>query len=424
MTAIKHIKDSTKITDVEYFKLSEAAYRNINEKIYNHPIKVPVDKTLIRYKRLQVLDNPANGAQGFAAAPVRDGKVDTSQIVIAYRGTQSVFNEDDVMTDFEQILEGKKDFTKEKMDYTATPDGSVSVIPITEKVGSQFTTALRFADEIQKKYPHARLTTTGHSLGGGLAQAVAVEKSVHAVTFAAPNVYQLLSKEGKARVRSGETKRLIIDYTHHNDIVGTFSEFGAPPIGRQLFVKEGSSAPNSFQSILLSVVEDAFSPTEVLKDLFNRGISGHFLNTFADGFNEDGSADLLLDPDAVHEQTNKLRQTADQLNTLQHSLEEYADHEEERVRRLENKYCHETEAGGRFSLLDNADVIDCLREVAPYRSHGSLCFYDPVAYSDLLTDLNAEKIKIDEFAGRVDYAARQIEDHDRGAAATIKELIE
>ncbi|WKB36027.1 hypothetical protein QS257_01620 [Terrilactibacillus sp. S3-3] len=39
-----------------------------------------------------------------------------------------------------------------------------------------------------------------------------------------------------------ETKELVVDYTHMNDSVGNFSEFGAPIIGRQYFVKEKSES--------------------------------------------------------------------------------------------------------------------------------------------------------------------------------------
>ncbi|MFX3617393.1 MAG: hypothetical protein ACE3JK_07685 [Sporolactobacillus sp.] len=376
---------------------------------------------------MRKLDDPSNGAQGFAVAPVRDGKVDTDQIVIAYRGTQSIFNEDDVRTDLEQIVEGKKQYTKSVSDKIISFDGSITTLPITKKVDSQFTTALKFADQIQKKYPDAKITTTGHSLGAGMAQAVAVEKKFHAVTFAAPNVYQLLSKKGKERVRNGETKSQIVDYTHHNDVVGTFSEFGDPQIGRQLFVKEVEPQGNFWsdaKKTLLSAADHAIPALNLLHIISNQVIGGHYLGTFANGFNKDGSAELLLDPDAVHQQTNRLRAAAEELKALKSSLVHYADHEEERIRRLKNKYIRETEAGGRFSLLDSGDVMDILREIAPYRSHGALAFHDPAAYTNLLTHLNSEQIKVDELAGRIDYAVKEIANRDRGAAATIKELIE
>ncbi|WKB36026.1 hypothetical protein QS257_01615 [Terrilactibacillus sp. S3-3] len=152
------------------------------------------------YKIIKRLDNKDNGAQGFAVAPVdKNGNIDTSQIVIAFRSTEFPDDKLDVATDVQQVVQGEKQlkvFDKNEM-------RGKTKISVYKKVDSQFTSALKFAQEIKKEHPNATISTTGHSLGAGMAQFVAVEEQLRAVTYAAPNVYRLLSAKGKEAVKSG-----------------------------------------------------------------------------------------------------------------------------------------------------------------------------------------------------------------------------
>lgn len=275
-------ENNTKISDWEYFKLAGRSYEQIyiegDNQVKRSFIRIPVNGKQHVYKIIKILDNKDNGAQGFAVAPVdSEGKADTSRIIIAYRGTEGIFNGNDVSIDVQQVVEAQKKYTKiEKMEYL--PDGTQ--VPVYKEVDSQFISGLKFADEIKKKYPDAQISATGHSLGAGIAQYVAVERGFKAVTYAAPNVYRLLSQKGKEAVKSGKTKELIVDYTHMNDTVGNFSEFGAPIIGSQYFVKEKSESAWSFLSYA--------GPLGDLRGLYHTVIGGHFLGTFQGSFNKDG----------------------------------------------------------------------------------------------------------------------------------------
>ncbi|HEM3610877.1 TPA: hypothetical protein U1C21_002010 [Streptococcus suis] len=115
--------------------------------------------------------NPTdNGMQAMAVAPVKgydvEGKliVDTSQIVIAYAGT-NIKDSKDIDTDVQMIAGGNT--TTLKTDYeTVRVPGTTQTVRLPQtQTDSQLKTAQKFYEDIRKKYPEANLTTTGHSLG-------------------------------------------------------------------------------------------------------------------------------------------------------------------------------------------------------------------------------------------------------------------
>ncbi|HEM3598772.1 TPA: hypothetical protein U1C28_001869 [Streptococcus suis] len=128
------------------------------------------DKSLGQFKVLKVEDNPKNGMQAMAVAPVVDGKVDTTQITIAYAGT-NFWDAKDLQTDLNSVIGGQNYFE------------TAPQLPSDSQVDS----ALAFAAEIRRRYPQAKIDTTGHSLGGYLGQMVAIKNQWAATTFNAPN---------------------------------------------------------------------------------------------------------------------------------------------------------------------------------------------------------------------------------------------
>ena len=108
------------------------------------------------------VDNTSNGMQAMAVAPVdKNGNVDYSHVVISYAGT----NKDDrldIQTDIQSIGFGDRQVLSDLKTKTFRK--------------SQFQTALSFAEEIEKTYPSAKITTAGHSLGESLAMYVALKR--------------------------------------------------------------------------------------------------------------------------------------------------------------------------------------------------------------------------------------------------------
>ncbi|MFB1052023.1 hypothetical protein [Paraliobacillus sp. JSM ZJ581] len=100
------------------------------------------------YKVLKVEDNTDNGMQAMAVAPVKNDRVDKSEIVTAYAGINPK-DFDDIKTDIQTVVSGNKDFLfeRERIGFT-TPF-------VTVPVESQITTAEKFAKGGYKKNGHA-----------------------------------------------------------------------------------------------------------------------------------------------------------------------------------------------------------------------------------------------------------------------------
>ena len=129
------------------------------EEYYYNPDNVELGKFKVISKPV---DNTSNGMQAMAVAPVdKNGNVDYSHVVIAYAGT----NKDDLLdiqTDIQSIGFGDRRMLSDSKTKTFRK--------------SQFQTALSFAEEIEKTYPSAKITTAGHSLGESLAMYVALKR--------------------------------------------------------------------------------------------------------------------------------------------------------------------------------------------------------------------------------------------------------
>ena len=119
------------------------------------------------FRVLSAKDNTANGMQAMAIAPIdkATGKVDYSQVVIAYAGTNFA-DFLDLQTDLQSVGIGDNQVLADIRTKTFRK--------------SQFQTALEFAKdveaEIKKINPNAKITTAGHSLGESLAMYVALKR--------------------------------------------------------------------------------------------------------------------------------------------------------------------------------------------------------------------------------------------------------
>lgn len=160
------------------------------------------------YEILKTEDNTTNGMQAMTVALVENGTVDTSKIVIAYAGTNPDDNLDK-RTDYQTVIVGSK-----------LLDTSTLLDPADSLIEGQVITAENFAEDIKKDYPHAIMTTTGHSLGEYIALYVAAENGWQNVGFNGPDPYNVLSQEAKDWTE--ENPGMLINYRNKADFIGNF----------------------------------------------------------------------------------------------------------------------------------------------------------------------------------------------------------
>lgn len=142
-----------------------------------------------------------DGFQGFIAGRSTNDDRLYNDIVVAIRGTDSAL--DIITSDFEIAL---------------------------KKIPIQYIKALKFYNkflDVKNKNKHniaknANIYITGHSLGGAIAQLIAVKKGVRAITFNAP---------GMLKQNKNINLDFIINYVNMNDVVGCYQNH----IGKTLY---------------------------------------------------------------------------------------------------------------------------------------------------------------------------------------------
>ena len=194
-------------------KISE--YNTFTQRVYNtDPLKGKKYKKgqLIPGTNYKILDISRNGTYGNKkqyGVPNHMQAMTVAPVKNAYVGTNP---------------EDKVDLVTDVIDV-ADVDGTLSqtknLVEIFEPPVSQFDTALGYADYIQKRYPKAKITVTGHSLGGSLALTVGAKKYLKTVTFNAPVPKDKLSKKDKQYILDNPTK--ITSYLNVDDLIGNYN---------------------------------------------------------------------------------------------------------------------------------------------------------------------------------------------------------
>ena len=194
------------------------------------------------FKILAVENNKDNGMQAMAVAPVdSNGEVDTSQIVIAYAGTD--FKDPlDRGTDIQQIIQGKKSqlefyemqtLSQHRLPSAKNKFAADPLIPSTKisVTTNQLETSEKFAEKIKEEYPYSDINFTGHSLGGYIAIRTAIKNKSKATVFNAPDPANTLSKdEIKFALKN---PGLIKNYRNPMDPIGNF---GGNRLGTAIYV--------------------------------------------------------------------------------------------------------------------------------------------------------------------------------------------
>jgi hypothetical protein len=153
------------------------------------------------YWVLDTANNPVNGFQAMAVAPIVDGAPDLSRITISYAGTNPDHRAD-LLADMESVVDDQ------------------------QGVGTQVDDARAFADRVRDAHQGASVSTGGHSLGAYLAMVVAAENRWSATTFNGPDAYNALSPEARVWLEQERAagRRPLTNYVNAWDLIGNLYE--------------------------------------------------------------------------------------------------------------------------------------------------------------------------------------------------------
>ncbi|MED0906565.1 hypothetical protein [Bacillus nitratireducens] len=384
---MSELKKNPIAKDEDYFKLSDNVY---NKDFLHEKAKIKGSNGQ-EWKVIETFDaddtKVKNGLQAIAVVPADkydENATHYDDVIVAYRGTEFGRFDGDKTTDIVQITLGQKK--------------NLGVAG--EKVPTSFDSALGFAEKIKKKYNPTSIHTTGHSKGAAEAQYVAAEMDCYATTYAAPNIYRLLSDKAKKRVDEGVMENKVVDYTHRKDAVGNFDQFGAPMIGKQFTTKS-----NGTDSVLAAVF-----------------MGQHPMSTFQKMFHNNGSVQLELEPDDVIRHAKEIQKISVILSDIVKNIEKFQQQEEEEIAKLKSQLKHETGPGGKYHLLEEHEVDEAIREVAKISQNGKDYFYDVQLAEELIHLLRKKQKELIHFGDDIAYAANSLRDKDNQLGTNFEGL--
>ncbi len=177
-------------------------------------------------------------------------------------------------------------------------------IPFEHGAENQMVQADRYAKEIHKKMPNAKMYVTGHSLGGSNASYVLVKNDFikGGVTFENPNIYPNLSDGLQAKALKGDYRSRLTEYINLNDGLSLLNrhttEIGRVKVMYDAALPEGvdySEDPSKAVQFMKNLLNLAMSVNPSLDaNLFLEAIDGsHGLDRYA--FSSDGSVETIDD---------------------------------------------------------------------------------------------------------------------------------
>lgn len=382
-------------TDEDYFKLASIVYdddalkKEEEIKGYDGQMWTVIESINLKNK---------NGLQAIAVVPAKHYHKDKTQydnITFVFRGTEFGEFDGDLTADTNQIAFGNKKNLQPKR------DGVYHTQLEKSNKDTQFDSSLKWVDSVINKYNPTSVSSTGHSLGGGLSKYVAVERNFYSTTFAGPNIYRLLSKEGKKRVDSGEVDSKVIDYTHDADAVGKFEQFNAPMVGKQFTTKSNG------KSFWLSIILMGEHPT----------------STFNGMFHSNGSVRLHLEPDEIIKHAQEIQEISMVLLEIVRNVEQFQQQEEEEIANLKRQLKAETGPGGKYHLLEEYEVDEAIREIAKSSKNGHDYFHDAETAEKLIHLLRKKQKELDLFGEDIAHAARSLRDKDNELKTNFDGLV-
>lgn len=376
-----------------YHELSATSYKS-NIK-YNKKFKIKISNNNNQLFKIQASRiDKGNGFQAMAVSPINsNGKVDNSTVYMVYAGTNLQENADlgtDLKLGFSSIINNQiKTNPKDIKLYNEYKNLDNKVIdykfPDNTAKNSQFDEANILTESVLKHGNYKHIYGAGHSLGGTIAQVMAVMHDFNQTkTFSAPNGYDILPDNVKQNFDSKKYEKKIVDYTHTSDAIGMY-DLGKEKIGMNIFV------------------EDVKRKTLIDQ---NNPIFAHGLNFF----NFDGdNVKIKIDSNKSQHIAEKLNNSLKAIDIAMTKLEEYEENTKRRARQIEEKYKNQI-ASGNYKYIHVSDIEKYMEELT---KSGKYDFYDKKEFDTTLTELHTHKKQIEQLAEKIVEAGQLMENRDK-----------
>lgn len=386
------------LTDEQYWKLADSVYQDKHLEISE--IKKLTDRELSEMQPIVAKDgskwvtlnsiNHESGLQAIAVVSLDEYKALCSGQITAPENMVFVTRGSEMGED------GYNDWVK----TNGIVLGSSSVSPEELKKAeieqvnaqNQFIQYDAFVRQTIQAYNPQNYSFTGHSLGGALAQYMAVIMDAKATTFAAARAYRLLPPDLQKAVRDGKYDDMIRDYRHKNDPVGYVP--GGEIIGSRYMTKSAKS------------------------DLW---FAGHLGGSFEGMFNGDGSIMVRISPEEILAQLPLFDSAIQNLSVTQEIIDVSTNELDKEIKTIHRHYEDKMGIGG-FSHVTVTDMDDIFEEFAQSHSGDNYYFYDRKLKDELLEDLEVHKRKIAEQRDIIGEGAMMFDMKDQELASKLSSL--
>ena len=395
---------SNKIKDESYSNLSFGVYEDeLLEK--NAEIKTK-DGT---YKVIDSIDNDS-GLQAIAVVNKKDYKKiqigeKPDNIIFVSRGSEQI---KDWTTNFNQLGTNfsvdkiKENSAKVKYIKYATQGASYLMQnPVSATLvkgwskgvsedNHQFIQYEKWVAKVLDEQKPADYSFTGHSLGGALAQFMAVMYKKNATTFAAARSYRILPKSYRDLVDQGYYDDLIKDYRHEFDPVG-YVPLGKT-IGKRYLVHSSS-----------------------IRFL----LAGHMSNSFLNIFNSSGDIKIMYDPENLRSSGKDFLNLSEKLLKTLEKVQRFEEQEGIAIMNL-MKSIQQGLSGGAYSELTDSDVSEVLQSVFPFYKGGTPSVYNSGISMEIKSDLKKTSQDMRKIGIAMNNSASKAIAEDRTEANSFK----